>query len=867
VSLSPGTRLGPYEIVASIGAGGMGEVFRARDTKLNREVAVKVLLNRDAADPSAAQRFQREAQAVAALNHPNIVTIYAIEEIEGVTFLAMELVEGRTLGAALPAGGLPLETVLGYGLQLADAVSAAHAQGITHRDLKPSNVMVTPSGRLKVLDFGLARLREQAAAHDVTVASPTLTGAGQIVGTVAYMSPEQASGTAVDHRSDLFSIGIILYELATGQRPFRGDSSVSVLAAILKDTPQPVSEVKPALPREFSRIVRRALAKDPEGRYQTAKDLRNDLAEVRDEFASGELTQPHPAAPASRVPWRPWHAVVAVLVILGLAAGLYYAQTSRGPKGEVSITRLTSTGHASLATISPDGKYVVHVVSDGQHSLWVRQTATGSNVQILPAADHRFIGLTFSPDGNYVYYTRFEGRAVSHVYRIPILGGTPEAIVRDVDSEVAFSPDGTRLAFLRGAPRALKVRLFVSNADGSGSPQQLAETGFDGFRMHASVAWSPDGRSIAVPAGGVNLAGRLANASIISVDAGSGAMRHFASPRWQSVLFADWIDDDTLVVSAQEPGKLNAQLWVVEGEDISRLTNDLNHYQSVSASRAGSLATVLGDVSSGLSVVTPGTGETVTSKVTGGSSAAEGQLGLAWMTTGELVHTAASAGQVDLWLRDTARNAARQLTRDASIESSPAVSPDDRAVVYKADGVGLLKYDVHSGRSSPLTSDPTDDTPAWTADGKQIMFVRARGEQMRIFRMNADGTGVTDAGPAGFGGRFSPNGRFLAALTLLNRGAVIGLIPTDGSRAEIGLNILSVPIILGWTASSDTLSFVESRRGPQTIWNQPIAGGPATQLLSMGGDRIYNFAWSKDGRLAVSHGPAPTDVVLLTNVR
>jgi serine/threonine protein kinase len=290
VALTPGTRLGPYEILGPLGSGGMGEVYRARDVKLHRDVAVKLLLPR--AETSAVERFEREARAVAALNHPNIVTIYSVDEIEGRIFIAMELIDGPSLADLIEPGGLPVETLLKHAIPLADALGAAHAQGITHRDLKPSNVMIAKDGRVKVLDFGLAKFHDEPLVNNTMAATRPITGQTQIVGTVAYMSPEQASAGEVDHRSDLFSFGVLLYEMATGERPFKGDASVSVLASILKDAPKRITELRPGLPRDLERIVRRALAKDPEQRFQTAKDLRNDLQTLKDDFTSGELTLP-----------------------------------------------------------------------------------------------------------------------------------------------------------------------------------------------------------------------------------------------------------------------------------------------------------------------------------------------------------------------------------------------------------------------------------------------------------------------------------------------------------------------------------------------------------------------------------------------
>jgi serine/threonine protein kinase len=370
VTLSSGTRLGSYEIVSLLGAGGMGEVYIAEDTKLERRVALKVLAPDVADDPERRSRFEREAKAVAALNHPNIVTIYSVEEPEGVHIITMELVRGKTLTELIPKKGLPLDEFFAIAIPVSDAVSAAHQEGITHRDLKPDNVMVSGEGRPKILDFGLAKLKQNIAPTERGSKFPTKTKTqvGRIMGTAAYMSPEQAEGKAIDHRSDVFSLGIVLYEMATGRHPFPGESTVSVLSAIIKDTPTSVTEVRPTLPRDLARILRRCLAKDPEHRYQTAKDLRNELKELNEEVTSGSRIGVEQVASARQ----PWHGrsglwLGASVVVLGIGilawAILDRVETPGLPTQAIPITSLE--GMERDPRLSPDGEVGIRCGSPG----------------------------------------------------------------------------------------------------------------------------------------------------------------------------------------------------------------------------------------------------------------------------------------------------------------------------------------------------------------------------------------------------------------------------------------------------------------------------------------------------------------------
>ncbi len=345
-----GHTLARYTITGMLGEGGMGVVYRAEDSELGREVALKLLPPEMAENPKRLERFRREAKAVAALNHPNIVTIHSIESVEATHFLTMELIEGQSLDYSIPPGGLPLAKVFDVAIPLADALSTAHERGIVHRDLKPANIMVTNDNRIKVLDFGLAKLVEDPEASDhETTAFPTqateLTAEGMVMGTAPYMSPEQVEGRAVDHRTDIFSFGVVLYEMATGRRPFAGDSSAAMVSSILRDTPPSVTDIKQSLPRHLARIIEHCLEKDPEARYQSAKDVRNELKSLRREVDSGVVTTgsgpaavSHPPQAAGMRRYAPWVAAGAAAVLI-LAAGWWLgrgteqASTARDERG------------------------------------------------------------------------------------------------------------------------------------------------------------------------------------------------------------------------------------------------------------------------------------------------------------------------------------------------------------------------------------------------------------------------------------------------------------------------------------------------------------------------------------------------------
>jgi TRAP transporter TAXI family solute receptor len=380
-----GKELNHYRILRELGRGGMGAVYAAEDSKLHRQVAIKVLPEEVADDDERLRRFQREARAVAALNHPNIVVVHSVEESAGAHFITMELVEGGPLADVIPAGGLSLEKFFDYGVALADAVSSAHENGITHRDLKPTNVMVTPDERIKVLDFGLAKLAEPEVSDDdeTQLQTASLTGDGKIVGTAAFMSPEQAEGKPVDHRADIFALGILLFQMATGERPFKGDSTISLLSSIMKDPAPSATDLKPGLPRHLARVISRCLEKNPEHRYQSAKDVRNELNGLRQEVASGHssssVAQP-PVTTSSGGRGRILGLVAAGLVVV--AALGYFLRGGESPPVTVVPQLLSiATADSTSGVYYPLGRGMANVLEQEIEGLQMEVLATDGSFE------------------------------------------------------------------------------------------------------------------------------------------------------------------------------------------------------------------------------------------------------------------------------------------------------------------------------------------------------------------------------------------------------------------------------------------------------------------------------------------------------
>jgi eukaryotic-like serine/threonine-protein kinase len=862
----------------------MGEVYAAEDTRLNRKVAIKVLPPLLADDPERRLRFEREAQLIAALNHPNIVTIHSVEEDAGVPFLTMELVEGQPLSDVTKSGGLPLDLLLRVGLAVSDAMAVAHQRGITHRDLKPGNIMLTRDGRVKVLDFGLAKLREvelAAAADDVTRApSGDLTGEGRIIGTVAYMSPEQAEGKAVDQRSDIFSLGVVLHELATGEKPFKGDTTVSLISSILKDTPTPVTEINPGLPGGLARVIRRSLAKDPSRRYQTATDLRNDLEDLKQEVESGvtEMSASRPRVrPARRglLPYLAYAALALLVLAIGFAGyNFWKGRSPEAPGDALAIARparLTSAGNATLAAISPDGRYVAHVKNDpGRPSLWMRQATTTSDVEIVPPAPVRYDGIAFSPEGDHVYYVTYEQTGgLGTLYRIPALGGTPQTVITDVDSRVVFSPDGSRMAFMRGVPNEGTAYVMTAAADGT-DVKPLARLHDQESFLLESPAWSRDGRVLVVPAQSVHEGPHRA---IFAVDVESAQTTRLEG-RWNNVGDLEWVPGtNTFLAAAVEVGSANPQLWQISypSGQRRRITNDLNSYASVSLSADASFMTAVQTEAVSNLWVSNTADPASAVQITRGRGRGDGLGGMDWTPDGQIVYLSTVTGQPQIWISDPEGRSVKQLTAAPQEPVlSASVTPDGRHIVFQrlADRrMRIWRMNIDGSDQKPITDGPLDLAAVTGPDGV-VYFNRVTQGSPRTFKVSIDGGEAVPVSERNFRPLdVSPDGARLLGVAWDEeaRRSALAIMPAAGDDLRL---LRDVPAFVGsLSADGSGVIFPRVVQGAVQLVEYNLESG-ATQLRGSLPDMVFSGAISTDGsRLALARGGIVSDVLLLSMVR
>jgi len=908
----------------------MGEVYLARDTQLDRDIALKILTADVARDQQRLHRFLQEARAAAALSHPNIAHIYEIGEIEDTHFIAMEYVEGTPLDRKIASRPLPVSECLDIAIQITDALDEAHAKGITHRDIKSSNIMITPRGRVKVLDFGLAKVTPAAASReqisDSQLATRVKTSPGVVMGTVNYMSPEQASGKEVDARTDIWSVGVVLYEMGTGRLPFEGATPSHVIVAILEKEPLPLSAHMQNMPEALDWIVTETLTKDTAERTQTARELMKKLqrlkqrvdadAEVERSVAPEQFAASRSGATAgsmsihsapttiggatpgtSGVAAAPTNlssaeyvvnqikshkkafaltGIIALAALVGIGFALYKFLSNR-QKGVISLeaakfTRLTTTGNATGAAISPDGKWLVHVQDDGdQKSLWLRQVAVAnSNTQIVPPAHVRFFGVAFSPDGNYVYYAVREGNLdTGTLYQVPVLGGTPRKLFTGIKSSISFSPDGKQIAYFDFYED--EDRLMIANADGSGQ-RLLAKRGGDEYFFlddFATVSWSPDGKTLATPVASA----RESYMSIATVSVATGEVKFLTSRRWFEVRQVVWFDASTVLATVQERDGEAYGIWQVTFPSgvATKLTNDLNSYPTISLTAdAGSIAAVKSDIDNNIWLM-PAFDASRATQITQGRNLVARP---AFTPEGKLVCPIKAPVGADLYLIDPLTGNRKQLTADAGTNYEPSVSPDGRYIVFISDRTGapqVWRMDIDGSNAKRLTQTAEDMDANISPDGRWVTYTSCLNK-CTVWKVGIDGgqpVQLTDRfsqAPV-----FSPDGKQIACryLDQPNGQYQLAILPSEGG-APIKTFSLANGVVRcwRWTADGRAIVYGITQKGVTNLWAQSLDGSPPKQLTNFASEVIFGFDLSRDGKqVALDRGTRSSDVVLISNFK
>ncbi len=870
-----GTRLGPYEIVEAIGAGGMGEVYRAKDPRIGRDVAIKVLHAGMHIDPDRMRRFEQEARAVGALNHPGLLVIHDIGQADEAPYIVTELLEGETLRERLgvPANGnsstdsgkLSMRRVADWGVQIANGLAAAHEAGIVHRDLKPENIFITRDGRVKILDFGLAKLQSPQSIGSEENTVQRGTDPGTVMGTVGYMSPEQVRGQEVDSRSDIFSLGVILYEMISGRRAFQRESHPETMTAILREDPSDLSTINPSAPPSLIRITEHCLEKSPEQRFQSARDLSFHLQQLSDD--SGRSAIREAAAPQrSLVRWWPAAAAVAGALLIGFLGGRAWT-TETSPDGKnssgsaIAVKAITFSGKDQEPSVSPDGKMIAFASSrDGKMRIWVKQTNGGSELALTAGIDSV---PRFSPDGSSVLFARAEGSGRHSIYKVPILGGEPRKLVDDAYA-ADWSPDGLSLVCVRSSPGGELARTIILTASSDGSSQKEIAT-LEG-KLLASPRWSPDGRRIA-----------LADFSFGNYAHQPLLLNHDGSEQQWLDLPVDadiqsgvaWADADRLVI-----GTLPNATNVVSGTGSLILLHDLTSKTTRSLFYVSSPVGSLDLLDDGRVVVDslPLRQNLQEVSLTGEPSR--------WLSRGtsvdrqpayspdgrELIFSSNMSGNLDLWIISTEDGSLRRLTDDAADDYDPAFTTDGKSVIWSSkrinDHYEIWMANADGSGARQVSRDGVDaENPTGTRDGQWLVYNSYHPDKKGIWKIRPDGseatriTGIDAQLP-----EVSPDGRYVSfcgvgtgelKVVQLSDGTLFSLGVTSGS--VLG-NIVISACRSRWTLDGREIVFVDTNEnGQYSLWTQPFVPGKDTQserrpLAGFVSELdVESFAFSPDG--------------------
>ncbi len=864
-----GRQVGRYIVKARLGAGGIGEVWLAQDSELGREVALKFLSRELAGDTDQARRFRQEARTASSLSHSNLVTIFDIGEFEGRQFIAQEYIRGNTVREALASSPFQIEAAAEIAMQIAAGLGAAHAAGIVHRDIKPENIMIRPDGTVKIVDFGIARFTDRADKPVYRV-STGLTRPGMILGTARYMSPEQARGLEVDGRSDIFSMGVVLYEMLTGAAPFNGATPSDVLAAILTYDPAPLSRNSRTVPPEFERIIRRCLAKDPANRYPSAAALEEDLKHLKK------------AGSHSGARFPAWAIGISLALLLAAAAVVFLMPSHRQsgtPFNSMRMTPLATRGDVSDVTVAQDGKLLGYVVGDTERrSIHTREISASSERIAVAAENGSVSGIMFSPDDSYLYYRRSRSDGIGELVRVPVKGGVPERVVEDVSGNATLSPDGKQVAFVRLTPSTWEASLVVSSLDGSGEfPLQTVRR--PRFFDEESVAWSPDGKSIACFEGEVTGEGK-STFRLVEINLRHPTQRIITSQRWIPRGLAWAAPGDLLIVTAVSPGDLR-QLWAVRRDtgEATRLTNDLNNYGRVSITGDGKSMVAVQSRTS-LTIWAATVGDNSRFERVSPAPLSSPRTTVAWTVDGRIIYTDPADGYRNIWRMDANGANPLRLTSSPVDKDEIAQTSDGRYIVYQQHESHIWRIRSDGSEPMQITNGRHDVHPALTPDGKSVIYASFAdwtpgiGGEPTLWRVPLDGgqaiqvTQQPTSIPS-----VSPDGKYIACIHFPGKDPRISSALLAVTRIDGDGGFTTFPrsyrdeTTISWSPDGKGVDFVMSVNGVGNIWRQSLNGGPPVQITHFDRDELIHFAWSRDGRLLCTRGSTAHTAIFIQDFR